>query len=338
MTNILPHDALYYPRVEAANKIIDYFGISEVNIRTFTSPTRFGKTQFILRDIVPNAQTKGYYTFYYDFKITRRLTKNNLFDSFVQFIKTLNPGFTINDESSANSESVMQCCLDEVSNQSKPTIIILDSLEGQISGEEFNCFSNVLTKYLTEQKDKIYLILINNDERELSTLFEYRQGVFQQFLSIPIVLESLDINYINFLSLIYTQKVGRSLDNEQLYRYFQRFAYKPGYIRSMIIELIVNPGLHLEEAYQSALRQFVTIEELLDFSSLPLIEQLLLKDLSEGYDSFFTAIALQKYSQITQDIVTPSMIQSKLKKLSNKGFIEKNENGKYCLKNLIIFD
>lgn len=63
----IPNDPLYFPRTELANRLVSSLLDGIANAFTLFAPRRMGKTEFLLKDVTPVAQERGFKVFYFSF-------------------------------------------------------------------------------------------------------------------------------------------------------------------------------------------------------------------------------------------------------------------------------
>src|SRR5690606_14956150 len=57
----------HYPRTELAEQVLGMFKVGLSHALIFFAPRRMGKTEFLLKDVMPLAEKQGWKTFYFSF-------------------------------------------------------------------------------------------------------------------------------------------------------------------------------------------------------------------------------------------------------------------------------
>ncbi|MBR1375363.1 MAG: AAA family ATPase [Cardiobacteriaceae bacterium] len=339
----MQEDILYYPRRELAKSLIVSLNSGVTTAITLFAPRRMGKTQFLLQDIVPEAQAADLNVFYFSFMDE---TASNISEEFrrslsifaqnaqkTSGIKKFLGGITqvefaglgISREAKQIEPERISEIIACIANLPHSTLLLLDEVQELARISHTEGIIRSLRTGLDVHKNKVKVIFTGSSTNGLQAMFQNYKAPFFQFshaLDFPL----LGKEFSDFLADIYYQRTQKQLDKDALYVLFQDMNSVPLYLRSLIQDMIINPNLSLAEAASYRLTQLNDKSQYLrQWQQFSLLEQLLIELILHGKKSLYSKEICDLIAEkLGVDKISPSKIQAALRKLSNQEIISKN--------------
>lgn len=331
-------DPLYYPRTQLAQNLVRNLADGISSAFTLFAPRRMGKTQFLLNDVTPIAKSLGFNVFYFsfmnentdavqaDFKSALlKFSEKIHLPSHLTKIKRVEV-FGIEIEKNENTDQIPSIneILNQIAKDNKPTLMLLDEVQELARMKNSEGVVRSLRTGLDINKNKIKVIFTGSSTNGLRAMFNDSKAPFFHF-SHAIDFPLLDQGFTDFLADIYQQRTGNQLDKTAFFSLFEKLNYTPLYLRAITQDMIINPFLSLENAAQYRLSQMYEQSNYQPiWQKLSALEKLLLIDIANNETGFYkTEYRQQLTEKLGIQRITPSTIQTALKKLERQELITK---------------
>lgn len=334
-------DLWHYSRNDLAKQVLNMFDTGLSYALIFFAPRRMGKTEFLCKDIMPLAEKEGWKVFYFSFLdvgsiATAEFTKalQDFAERKKVFAKTRKILKGVKKLSGEVGGLRAEVQLDElnqpfnmkeiISNLAKQgkTLLLLDEVQALAQSPVNSNFIAALRTVLDLHKDTVKVIFTGSSQDGLRRMFSQSKAPFFHFgqnLNFP----EFDQGFTDHLAAIFETVTRRKVDREALWVIFQEMQRIPQLIRALVERLALNPTLSLTEAKEHLLADMFTDRNYIDtWKQCTSLERLLLKEISAGTKTFFSAEMRNQFARILGvNAVTISSIQSALRVLQRKELI-----------------
>ena len=342
----------HYARVALAKQVLGMFISGLSNALVFFAPRRMGKTQFLIKDVLPMAQKEGWNVVYFSFlecaNNPEAYFSNSLFEYIQKYftkskvtkllksVSKVGGGFLGANASvefqSTDAASDLKLLMNEFTKHGN-TLLLLDEIQALTQNKDNKYFIAALRTQLDIHKDKIKVIFTGSSREGLRQIFSQSDAPFFHFgQNLP--FPKLDKDFTDHLADMYTAVLNKKLDKQALYDAFVKVGYVPQLIRSLVERLILTPNLSIAQA----------CEELLDdtyndrnydtkFSACSRLDQALLILIEKGSEQLYTEEVREILAEkIGVESVTIHAIQSAVRSLKRKLIIgNQPQRGKYFI-------
>ncbi|NEN76133.1 ATP-binding protein [Pelistega sp. NLN82] len=336
------NDALYFHRKAYAEQLTQTLKAGITHSFTLFAPRRMGKTQFLLKDMMPLAEQEGFNVFYFSFMgentqaiqddfraalmaFNQKIQVSEKVTTFFNKIKKVDVLGVGLERVSSDKEVYLTIndIIHLIAQDNRPSLLLLDEVQELARIKDTEGIVRSLRTGLDIHQDKIKTVFTGSSINGLKMMFNDNKAPFFHFshhLDFPL----LDKQFTDFLADVYYQRVGKKLNKKQLFAVFKRLHYTPMYMRAIIQDMIITPTLTLEKALESrieALGQQYAEKDI--WSQLKPLEQLLLKDIAYQTSlSIYSKQIQEKYARLLGvDVLSASSIQSSLKRLERSDII-----------------
>lgn len=338
-------DLWHFPRKALAEQVMQMFDIGLSSALTFFAPRRMGKTEFLRKDVLPNAQNNKWNVHYFSFldvgSQAQTLYANALLEfalevgalkSHADWVSRITKfggqaglfkaevALSPKEETDFNIQMLIK-----ILGAHKKTILLLDEVQILSNNPANEQFLASLRTALDTNKETIKTIFTGSSQEGLRRMFSQAKAPFFHFgqnLDLP----DLDQAFTDHLSDVYHRATQRKLDKKVLWEAFQSMGHVPQLVRSLVERLALNPDLSIQEAQDYLLadlhnhRSYVEI-----WSLLSRLEQLLVSEIAQGGESLFGKATREKLALgLGVETLNVSSVQSALRVLERKGLIVKS--------------
>ncbi len=344
----IANDPLYYPRLKLAERLVMSLSDGIAHAFTLFAPRRMGKTQFLLNDVTPTAQEKGFNVFYFSFMdidnetVTARFQKSlihftaelttkdkakNLLDSIdkISFM-----GASVSREKHATTPTVSDI-IETLAHAKKPTLLLLDEVQELSRLNDTQGLIRSLRTGLDIHKDKVKVIFTGSSITGLQALFNDSKAPFFHFAH-DIAFPTLDKAFTDHLAIIIEDRTGQAINRDDLFNAFVKMNYTPLYLRAIAQDMILDPTLSLDTAISTRL---VQLNDTGAYQSLWFglndIDKAVLITIANGIQSLYSKATTEKILSITKQPITQSKIQASIKRLSKKDVISKTIRNEWII-------
>lgn len=345
----------HYERTYLMERLIQSFELEIVQSLILFAPRRIGKTEFLEYDLKPALEGKNYHAIYFSFftdsddivrdfvNFLRQQLKKSIFDKLN--IKELNFSWCkVSIEKWQPEEWTIIQLLTvlgmqiEKENRSK-LILLLDEVQELQYSPDGNRFISGLRTALDKNKEYISVIFTGSSQEGLRKMFNEKKAPFFHY-GMNIEMERFDKSFTDFLADRYEERVKVTLDKDKMYEIFCKLDKVTEYIRHIINQLVIEPELSLEEAYQNYIDSLFDAEKLEKlWGSFSDVEKGVYLWIKQGESALYTD-QLRKFikTQYGIEFVTNNQIQYAVRKLLQKEFISygNEHESTYTLNNTML--
>lgn len=342
------NDLWHYPRTALAQSIIDTLNSNVVHAFTLFAPRRMGKTEFLLKDIMPLAQAAGYRVFYFSFldgaaeempaRFAHALKEfeensgiiSNASNQLKRIKKVIVAGSTIELNQLPNSS--ISDILSKLAGGKKPTLLLLDEIQELVNLNSASGFIASLRTGLDINRSKIKTIFTGSSRNGLTAMFDDARAPFFHF-STNIDFPTLDNGFVAHLAQIYQSVTTKEIDVKALTLAFDELGRVPMQMRTLIKDVILDPRHDLEDALSHLKGDLQNTQGYnATWANLSGLDRLLLTYLAQGKKEPYSQEARQSFSTAlgVGEISTPTM-QSAIRRLTRQGHVTKNAFGDYVI-------
>lgn len=345
------HDPWHYPRIALAEQVMGMFDTGLSSALVFFAPRRMGKTEFLLKDIMPLAESKGWQVLYFSFldvgenagaEFTTALatlisTPKKLTKPLLRNIKKISgeaAGIKIETElnHSPPSSLSMKKCMDTLATQGK-VLLLMDEIQALTQHRSNLAFISSLRTLLDINKDNIKTIFTGSSREGLRRMFSQSSAPFFHFgQNLP--FPTLDRNFVTHLTSIFKRATQRTLDVDLLWSVFIDMQYSPQMARALVERMVLNPDLSIGQAKQQLMDDISNDRAFIDiWATCSVLEQLLIQEIiHDTHHLFSNALRKQLAQSLGIHELSVPTIQSTLRTLQRKGLIGKHpERGTYFI-------
>ena len=340
-------DLWHYPRPLLAKQIMSVFESGLAHALTLFAPRRMGKTEFLLKDIVPLAQQEGWSIFYFSFldiqadaapeflrALQAFLTQISMKEKSKTFFKQVaqvgvnihaagaGVGAQLQFKETPTPSPDIKTILHALAQQDK-VLLLLDEVQVLAQKKENARLIAGLRTALDIDKDQVKVIFTGSSQEGLRRMFSEAKAPFFHFgqnLDFP----ELDQGFTQHMAKRFQTVTGRPLAVDALWDLFITMHKVPFFLRSLVERLALHPEHSLEQAY-ALMRQEMTADQTLtkQWHQCSILEQLILKRILDQPTGLFSEATRQDLQKILgiRELPAIATIQSALRSLENKGLI-----------------
>ena len=342
-------DKWHYPRTQLAQAIMNTLSSNVVHAITLFAPRRMGKTEFLRKDITPQAKAQGFHVFYFSFLDGANDTvisyfatalKQFIYDnsikkrgaSVIQSIKKIGAlGATLEVENKAKEHGISELMM-QLSKLNKPVLLLLDEIQEIANIPNADGFVASLRTGLDLGRDTIKTIFTGSSRNGLIAMFDNARAPFFHF-STSVDFPTLDDGFVEHLANMYEQITKQHIDRVELQNAFNEIERVPMHARTLIKELIIDPVHDLEKALSTVKKQLRNPQTHdATWGAISGLERAIILYLLKGGKEPYSQTALQQFSNsIGVDTLQTYSVQNAIRKLSRNNHITKNAHGEYVI-------
>lgn len=350
----------HYPRVALATAYLAQFEQGLSHSITLFAPRRKGKTEFLLKDLAPAAEARGYKVCYVSMwtlktnpaaallaglaeanrddglfgRIGRALTSPlNTVEAEAAFAGFgLKLGADLNPGGEPAGDALLQipALLDTLAARARnhTLLLLLDEVQF-LAKPAHETLVAALRTALDVRKDTVHTVFTGSSRVRLQQMFDTLKAPLFQF-SQRTHFPDLGEDFTRFMAHNFRLATQRELDPAHAWRGFETLGFSPGLYREAINLLALEGGLDFlglcarvrEEAESRAGMHSV-------WQDLKPFEQLVVKSVLRG-ESLYADETRQRYAQaLGVDAVSPSQVQAALTRLVNEQILFGKARGEY---------
>lgn len=339
-------DPLYFPRQGLATALIDSLKGGITNAFTLFAPRRMGKTQFLLRDIAPLAETRGFNVFYFSFM-------DGGTDDFIQALNQFALAVKAAGRAKAAINTITKLevlgvgierqpaqqsahthpsqAIGAIAADGRPSLLLLDEVQELARKADSEPLIRSLRTGLDVHWQQVKTIFTGSSTNGLRAIFNDNKAPFFHFahaLDFPV----LGREFTDFLADTYQERTGRAADKDAFYQSFEQFDRTPLYMRAVVQDMIISPNLMLEQAVQYRLREMLGSSGIIaDWQQLNALERLMMRRIAQGQASLYGREAIGQISAALGTETKAGSIQAAIRKLERRDLITKDAGGVWVI-------
>ena len=347
----MAHDPWHYPRADFAETVLGVLNAGPATALTMFGPRRTGKTEFLLQDLGPLAESNGHKVIYISFwraplsplaVLLHELEKGRkrgsfltrtIGDKFQTKIKLSGAVPGVNLEGALDLSAVdgnpptelllyMDDLIGRLNRKKKPTLIFFDEIQEIARGKDQSALVAALRTSLDKHKGGIRAIFTGSSKEGLANLFYEKRSPFFHFatqVDLPILGEA----FVKHLLKAFKASTGRTLKHEPVMKAFQSLYRNPYFFRGMLELMALNKSLDLNDALEKRRMQ---IGRELGYNdtwvSLSPLQRATVFVVASGNKPFAKNTISMISTLIAENSVTTSRIQAALRKLYREGIAD----------------
>lgn len=341
-------DSLHYPRTELAQSVLHLLSSGLSSALTLFAPRRMGKTEFLLRDLMPQAEQQGWRVFYHSFmeddagrvaqafpaaladfsrpdgwlgRTAERLAGR------VRLSGTLGP-LTVGSEPSPEPAPTVSHSIAQLARHKRPVLLLLDEIQELARRRGTAPLVASLRTGLDRHKDRVKVIFTGSSQAGLRAMFGDARAPFFHFATL-LDFPPLERGFTRHLAATHQRITGRALDEEQLWDAFLQLGRVPLHLRALVEELALNPGRGLEQALATRLAQLADTSGFQRrWQALGELERQLLLALGDSHASPYSQDTRHQLAQaLGRDQLATSTVQTALRKLERRDYVTRDAHG-----------
>ena len=339
-------DLWHYPRKELANQIMALFenGLSSSFI--FFAQRRMGKTEFLRKDMLPVAESKGWNVLYFSFLDAADKPVDQFRKALEKYIN--NRGIISKIKTAAKKISKINAGISKVNaglefNQPEKvdldikkllgtlarmgnTLLLMDEVQALAAHKKNDVFIASFRTALDIHKDNIKVIFTGSSQSGLRKMFSQAKAPFFHFgqnLNFP----ELDQKFTDHLCKVFKLATTRNIDPQKLWEIFLEMDRVPLLIRSVVERMALNPGLSIKDAQAELKAEIFGNREFKErWDNFSDLERHLLIAITHDVTQLFSAETRKSFAEkINLEDLPIYTLQAPVKKLLRQGIIGKSE-------------
>lgn len=334
-------DPLYFPRADYAAKLVSSLKDGITHAFTLFAPQRMGKTEFLLKDIVPLAEKSGFNTFYFSFmdsaapaadfqaalaRFAAEIQTGGKAKTLIGSISKVDIlGVGIERQTANEAMPRLSELIGMIAADNRPSLLLLDEVQELARIGHTEGLIKSLRTGLDIHKDRIKTIFTGSSTNGLRAMFNDNKAPFFHFAH-ALDFPHLGREFTDFLADTYQERTGKQLDHDALYRAFEAMRHTPLYMRAAIQDMILNPALSIGQATDARIAQ---MHENSNYPALwqglTAMEQLILQQAAQGNAALYSSETRRAIAERAGlDAISPAVIQGNIRKLERKELITKS--------------
>lgn len=347
-------DPFHYPRDELAKTFISLIGAGLSSSFTIFAPRRMGKTEFIISDLWPHAESDGYKVIYCNFwqnkdvptlSLISAIEESNIPKTGVERLRKfgrrniksielilqaggVKAGVSADlteFETSHKSLAVLSRHVENLVKRHTKIIFLLDEVQHLATDKKFSGLVSCV-RTLFDTHSKVIKVVYTGSSREgLNRLFkDSKAPLFNS--SSQQDLPMLEQDFIMFQLAAYKKATGRSFSQEEAWSLFTQMHRTPKDFRDFLTEC--SGGIVEEDEFLAFGEEFIharpqdkNLDEL--FESLKAVDKILLRIISRGDSrALFSEETLNNIAvELGIDVVKKHTVQNAIARLRDQGVL-----------------
>lgn len=350
-------DGWHFPRTELAEHYLGLLALGISSSFAIIAPRRKGKTLFILQDLAPLAQKKGYVPVYASLwqninaphegliaaledaiaVLDKKSTFSNLLKTKIkktavsnELLGKMEIEFADNPNQAVSKELAyldhLLGVLEEKAGKKK-VLLLIDEVQHLTTSNQFDALAHTLRTMLDKRQGAVKSIFTGSSRHYLGLLLNESKSPFYHFAE-QHDFPDLNLDFIEFLKNKLKNDHKISFETQSLFAAFQDFDYSPYWMMKLIAQIIAYQA-PLEEGLDYILRLMEATE---GFATIALrmkpIDKLIFLALCQG-ESPFSKEIMARVEAETEVKGIASNVQRAISRLSEMGLISQTHRDGY---------
>lgn len=358
MLALLP-DPWHFPRKEFANHILASLNGGLVNSIALFAPRRMGKTQFVLRDLLPAHLMSGGDAIYFNLWENKSSPENVMIDALREHIERLKGavakktgkvassidlaivkfsakyGEELTAKSPVETVAAAIHLWAEVLRSKKQTgLLVIDEVQHLATSDKFINFTAALRTALEGSADCIKAVFTGSSQAGLTRMFYDTKAAFYGPGS-QISLPRFGDDFIDFIAGKANETYKQTFAIEDVAHVFHLHNDSPYFLRQSL-NFAVLKALELKTAArQVGMELYIDLGLREKWDALSIVEQAIIQFIY-GKQQLYTENTRNWISSIAGENVTARKIQLAVAKLEKSDWIDKAMDGKYEISDPVV--
>ncbi|MFN3614124.1 MAG: hypothetical protein ACK4WC_06140 [Rubrimonas sp.] len=342
-------DPWHFSRTVFRDLVFDALLKSGADALRLFGPRRMGKTEFLLRDVAPEAARRRLPWVYASFWQSPQPPASNLHDAIeralaskggvfsLEGFRRLNPklriqpmgiGGEVDLAGEGGRPAAAEIALDDAlerlgGSAERPALLLLDEVQA-LAGPEHAPFIAALRTSLDKRRPRVKAIFTGSSLTGLRAMFDDRQAPFFHY-GAPIDMPPLGEDFVDAMRAAHRNATGRDVDRAAAVAFFEEAGRSPYVLRRALEQMALRPDMDF-----AAARVFL-LDELAErmgyreaWAKLSPLQRLLMVRIARGGSMLTAAEALAEYAAaLGSGTVSKGAVSSALGTLSRRGLIHR---------------
>lgn len=342
-------DPWHFPRTAFCGLVFDALLKSGADALRLFGPRRMGKTEFLLRDVAPEAHRRRLPCVYASFWQSPQAPAINLRDAIeralaakggvfsLEGFRRLNPklriqpmgiGGEVDLAAEGRPAAAAEIALDDAIERlggttERPALLLLDEVQA-LAGAEHAPFIAALRTSLDKRRPRVKAIFTGSSLTGLRAIFDDRQAPFFHY-GAPIDIPPLGEDFVDAMRAAHHNATGRDVDRAAAVAFFEEAGRSPYVLRRALEQMALRPDMDF-----GAARAFL-LDELAErmgyreaWDRLSPLQRLLMLRIARGETMLTAADTLAGYAgALGGAAVSKGAVSSALGTLARRGMIHK---------------
>ncbi len=343
----------HFPRREFTQEVFDRLTRTPAHAATLFGPRRTGKTEFLIRDLAPFAESRGHRVAYASFwqtpenpltvllyALDRALNDGSFLGRMREHVRKSLSGVEINIPGigAAKIDSTTDKPFDgkgllhldryceALSNTKHPTFLLFDEFQALEDATGSHALIAALRTSLDTRREGLVSLFTGSSQAGLHRVFSKKDAPFYRFAT-PLTLPRLESDFVDHQIKTARNLSTRHFSSEKALEVFERLDASPMIFQRWIEVMMTQPDLSAEDAVDTALRG---IGEQAGFGTtwqkLSLRQRAITYLLATGTREIFAELAAKEISRLADcDDPRDTQVQSDLRRLKRLGLAENHK-------------
>ena len=271
-------DPWHFERTGFSARILTLLTGGPAQALTLFAPRRTGKTEFLLKDLAPLAESRGHRVIYASFRqaplsplavllhaLETSLKRGRAGDGIRSAALALAPRLSLSGPVSGAGVKAeidltalegeppgdlllhLDDLLERASRKRKATILLLDEVQELARARGNAPLVAALRTSLDKRSDRLKAVFTGSSREGLAAMFSARQAPFFHFAT-PIELPALDAPFVDHVLGAFRKVARRTLKRRDMLSAFERLHANPYFFRVLVETLLHDPALGVEAA------------------------------------------------------------------------------------------
>ncbi len=345
----------HFPRTDLAKQVFGLLAKGPIQAVSLFGPRRTGKTQFLLNDLAPLAESEGHRVVYASlwqtldtplgillYEFDRALREGSFLRRLKSAAGDLSPKFTLKAPFGAGEVEVDlsdlkgkapeshlllldQYC-ERLASDDKPALLLFDEFQELPRSKGAEALIAALRTSLDKRRDKLSAVFTGSSQVGLRKMFTARQAPFFRFAQ-PIDLPKLDDRFVDHQLAALRETSKTRVARDTALAMFAQCQRNPMMFQRWLTTLALNPNLSPEAAMEAVSNDmadefgFATL-----WVGLTPTQRLVARLLAERVSQLYGQSGGARLAKLTAETPpTPSAVQSALMSLTRKGVADRSD-------------
>ncbi len=349
----------HFPRKSLAEHYLELLNIGISSSLAIIAPRRKGKTLFVLRDLAPLAQKKGYIPIYASLwqninsphvgiisaleESLEALEKRGMIGRILnaeikktslsnEFIGKMELEFAEQAEQAESDQLVLiESLIGKLEKKAgkKKLLLIIDEIQHLATSKKFESLSHALRTSLDKRQGRIKSIFTGSSRHYMNLLFNDSQSPFYHFVE-AVTFPDLDEKFTEHLYKILKKDYKVEVNLSALDVAFEKIDKSPYWMMKIISHMLTNKS-DVDVAQQYVSRVIIEAEGYESIAkNMREIDKMVYLALCEG-ESPFSKEILDSIDKQTPVKGVPANVQRAIKRLSDRHLISQINKGEYYI-------
>lgn len=347
-------DPLFFHRREYAEKLVNSLQDGIIHAFTLFAPRRMGKTQFLLQDVAPLAEERGFNVFYFSFmdstdaaaefqkalyQFAQNIQSGNKAKTFLSGISKIEVmGIGVERETQKQTMPSISEIISHIATDNRISLLLLDEVQELARLNNTGGLIRSLRTGLDMNQAKIKTIFTGSSTNGLHAMFNNNKAPFFHFAH-ALDFPQLGKEFTDFLAGVYQNRTGRHLDKAAMFDVFKRLNHTPMYMRAIMQDMILSPEISLEQAAESRIKELgEQYSEAGQWQQMKALEQAIIKDIARNPEtSPYSKETRQRYAtELGIESLSSSSIQGAIRRMTRHDWISKSIDGQFTVNNPLL--